>query len=224
MPATDPNPGTIDWDAFWREAEGDRRRSANVGQYGKAELLDRFIERVGSVEDLASIGCGPAEPLFELAESHHDVAFYGYDAAASIVEENRERATDAGLENLSFAVDRLPDLRTDRAFDIVYCYATLHYVREAKRAVVKLYDLVGDGGYLVLNYPNRLTRATYRREFADDDAFRERFAQVFAGENLLSYRQLRDLVGRWPRSYWSAVNAPNEPWTGRDNPCVLVPK
>lgn len=224
MPTSDSVPGTIDWDAFWREAEGDRRRSANVGQYGKAELLDRFVERVSPVEDVASIGCGPAEPLFDLAESDPDIAFYGYDAAASIVEENRERSTDANLENLSFSVDRLPDLRTDREFDVVYCYATLHYVQDARRAVVELYDRVKDGGYLVLNYPNRLTRGTYRREFADDDAFRERFALVFAGENLLSYRQLRDLVGRWPRSYWSAVDAPDEPWTGRDNPCVLVPK
>lgn len=222
MPTTESEP--IDWDAFWRDAEGDRRRSANVGQYGKAELLERFIERIGTPDRLASVGCGPAEPLFELAGDHPRAELYGYDSAASIIEENRGRAARAGIENLSFAVDRLPELETDRQFDIVYCYATLHYVCDVERAAVQLYDRVRDGGYLILNYPNRLTRATYRREFADDEAFRERFALVFEGVNLLSYRRLHDLLGRWPRSYWSAVDAPDEPWTGRDNPCVLVPR
>jgi len=117
----------------------------------------------------------------------------------------------------------------------VYCYATLHYVADIERALSSLYGRLRDGGHLVFNYPNRLTRADYERmvdpdvdhdgpPIGDADAFRERFGLVFAGENLLSYERIHDVLGTWPRSFWSAVEAPDEPWYGRSNPCVYVPK
>lgn len=220
---TDTTDGqTIDWDTFWAEAEGDRRRSANVGQYGKSDLVERFFEHVGVPETVASFGCGPAAVLTELAERYPDTEFYGYDTARSIIEQNRERARRDCLENVRFGVERLPEITTDRRFDIVYCYATLHYVRDAERALSALYEHVAEDGYLVCNYPNTLSRVRLHGEFSDDEAMRERFALVVAGENLLSYRRIRDVLGTTPRSYWSAVDAPDEEWTGRDNPCVFV--
>lgn len=219
---TDEN--TIDWNAFWAEAEGDRRRSANVGQYGKSDLMERFFERVGVPESFASFGCGPAAVLMGLGDRYPDIQFYGYDAARTIIEENHERTRRACLENVRFGVERLPEIATDRRFDLVYCYATLHYVRDAEHALAALYDRVAEGGHLVCNYPNTLSRAQMHDEFSENEAMRERFALVYAGENLLSYRRIRDVLGSEPRSYWSAVDAPDEEWTGRDNPCIFVSK
>lgn len=214
----------IDWNAFWAEAEGDRRRSANVGQYEKSDLMERFFGRVGVPKTVASFGCGPAAILRSLADRYPDTQFYGYDTAYTIIEENRERVRREGIENVHFEVERLPTITTDRRFDLVYCYATLHYVRDAERALAALYDRVAEGGHLVCNYPNTLSHSRMHEEFSNDEAMRERFALVFDGENLLSYRRIRDVLGTEPRSYWSAVDAPDEEWTGRGNPCIFVPK
>ena len=62
----------------------------------------------------------------------------------------------------------LPEPEVDRRFDLVYCYATLHYVEAVERALRALYELVRPGGHLVFNYPNRLTRAEYRRLSSGD--------------------------------------------------------
>lgn len=225
------HPQTIDWHRFWNEAEGDRRASASPGAYGKADLLSRFFEQVGAPGDLASFGCGPADLLFGLAERYPDLALYGYDAAPSIVEASRERAAGEGID-VEFSQGVLPDLMVDRRFDLVYCYATLHYVEDAERALRNLYARVRDGGHLVFNYPNRLTPAEYQRIMAGDvegvevdpEAFADRFRLVLDRENLLSYERIQEVLGSWPRSYWSAVDAPDERWTGRANPCVYVPK
>ncbi len=223
------HPDTIDWHRFWNEAEGDRRLSAAPGAYGKVDLLARFFEQVGAPADLGSFGCGPADLLFDLAERYPDLELVGYDAARSIVAANRERANEEGAGNLRFVVDVLPDVEAERRFDLVYCYATLHYVEDVERALETLYDRVREGGHLVFNYPNRLTPAEYRRIMAGDldgplevdpEAFAERFSLVLDRENLLSYERIHDVLGTWPRSFWSAVDAPDEGWTGRATPWV----
>lgn len=218
-----PHVREFDWSTFWTEAGADRRRTAHVGQFDKAELLERFFERTGVPDSLASFGCGPAACPFEIAERYPEMDVYGYDAAETVIEEDTKRAREAGLENIEFGVERLPDIETTRTFDCVYCYSTLHYVRDATAALHALYGRVAEGGFLVFNYPNRFTRAKARREI-DDERRRERYAHVLAGENLLSYGEIRDILGAVPRSYWSLVDARDKPWVTRGNPCVYVRK
>ncbi|WP_290813882.1 trans-aconitate 2-methyltransferase [Halovivax sp.] len=221
----------FDWHRFWTEADGDRRRSAHVGQYGKADLLAQFFETRGVPDSVASFGCGPAACPIELATRYPETAVHGYDAAPSAIAEARERIADRGLENVTVAVDHLPEPNVDRSFDLVYCYATLHYVDDVETALRELFARVADGGHLVFNYPNRLTLSTYRRLVrgeadrplpGDPDDFRERYRLVFAERNLLSYDRVETILGRRPRSFWSVVERPDAPWIGRDNPLVYV--
>jgi len=212
---------TINWDRFWADAEGDRRDSAHVGQYGKAALLERFFEAVGDPDSFASVGCGPAAVPLALAE-RTDADIYGFDAAPSAVEQARQRARERGVASeTTVSVASLPGLDPGRKFDVVYCHATLHYVADVERALRALAGATAPGGHLVFNYPNRLSRARYDADLESDEA-RERFRLVLDGENLLSYDRIRSLLGSEPRSYWSAVDAPDEPWTGRQNPCVYA--
>lgn len=214
--------GTIDWDEYWatgREASTDY--PANVGRHGKADLLARFVEAVGVPDDLAAVGCGPANCPVEVAERYPGMEVYGYDAAESVVRDDRERV-DRG--NVTFEVAALPDLdAVDRAFDLAYCYATLHYVRDVERAIRNLYDRVRSGGHLVVNYPNEATRETYRGEFADDEEFRERFGLVFEGANLTSAGEIADLLDAEVRDYWDAVGTDAD-FATPANPCVAVEK
>lgn len=227
----DDTPDGFDWDRFWADASGPRRRSAHVGQFGNPDLLERFFETTTWPADFAAFGCGPAGGPLELAARHPELTVYGYDSSAAAIDQARTDADARDLDNTTFEVDHLPDLTVDRMFDVVYCYATLHYIADIDAALHSLLERTRPGGYLVFNYPNRFTLAENRRLLRGDAdrplpmepaEFRERFALVFEEENLLSYGRIAEVLGSRPRSFWSAVDAPDEPWIGRHNPCVYI--
>lgn len=192
----------MDWEAFYREADYDR--CAYLAGDEMAELAARFVERYGPFDSFASVGCGPAVVPFALAERFPAMEVWGFDAAETVVRDNRERAADLGLDNLHFRVDALPDLDADRRFDVVYSVATLYFVRDAEAAVAALYDRVRPGGYLVVNYPNRRVREHADAEF--DGRKRDAFSLVLDGENLLTAARVADLLDADPRDYWRLVD------------------
>ncbi|MCT9095151.1 class I SAM-dependent methyltransferase [Haloarchaeobius sp. HME9146] len=228
--ATWADPGAATrWEDFY--STGDYDRVAYIGREAMPGLLARFIDRhwppsaertLGGPASVASVGCGPAVDLFELAVRYPDTEFYGYDVSASVIEDNRRLADELGFHNVHFAVDALPELGTGRTFDLVYCMATLYFVDDAETAVRAMYDHVRPGGQLVFNYPNRYTHTRFDREFTG--ARRELFRHVVEGDNLLSYRHIEDLLGTRPRDYWALVGARHHSFVGRDTPCVAVPK
>ncbi|WP_435320203.1 class I SAM-dependent methyltransferase [Haloarchaeobius sp. TZWSO28] len=211
----------FDWEAdFYAATDWDR--GAYVGGDDMPGHLETFIERVDVPDTVADVGCGPALVDFELAPRYPQTEFYGYDLAPSVVEANRAHAAEAGLSNVHFAVDSLPDLAIDREFDLVYCMATLYFVDDVERALAELYDRVAPGGHLVFNYPNRHTRTWVREEAPAHK--REAFERVARGENLLSYDAIEAVLGRRPRSYWTAVGARDETYATRRSPAVFVRK
>lgn len=229
--------GTINWDAYWREGrEADTDFPANVGAYGKADLLADFFEERGFPDDFASVGCGPADCPLELAERFPQMDVFGYDSAESVVRENRERVESETIDgesiddktsdygNVAFEVATLPDFDVERQFDFVYCYATLHYVRNVKRAIRNLYDHVRPGGHLVFNYPSDTTREFYHDQFDDEEAFRDRFQLVFEGENVTSTAAIENLLDASVHDYWEAVDADRDVGAAPPNPCVYVEK
>ena len=266
---TDPTHShTIDWHRFWTDAEGDHRESARPGRTnGMADLLDRFFERADWADrhdqydlpnqsdrsdppdsldrpnSFAAVGCGPADCPLELADRHPDLNVFAFDATEPAVREARERASERDLSNVVVESATLPEFDPGRSFDVVYCYAVLHYVEAVERAIRNLYDAVAPGGHLVFSYANRITRAEWDREstgdgvLADRPQFRERFALLLDGKNLLSYDAITEELGTRPRSFWSTADAPDY-WAAEEsppevrtgltegviNPCVHVPK
>jgi len=227
---------TIDWDRFWSEADEADRDGAAASAHHAREVLDDFVAVREIPDSFADVGCGPGLVAFDIAERYPETSVVGYDGAQSIVEENRERARGDGRENLSFERAVLPEFDPGQEFDIVFCYATLDYVREIERGLRSLYDAVAPGGYLVFNYPNRLARAHRRRvvespaEYIadapgfDPERYAERFGLTIEGENLLSYDRIHDVLGTWPQSVWSVVDRPDKRWAWRHFPLVYVPK
>ncbi|WP_458188867.1 class I SAM-dependent methyltransferase [Haladaptatus sp. NG-WS-4] len=210
----------MDWERFYRRADYDR--CAYIGGERMADLAERLFERVGVPEDFASVGCGPAVVPFRLAERYPDTDFYGFDVSETVVRDNGERATERGLENLHFAVDSLPDLDTDRRFDVVYCVATLYFVAEPRRAIESLYSRVRTGEHLVLNYPNEASREQFDAEF--EGRKRESFELVLSGANLISEDVVREVTGAETRNYWELVEAEDEAFVDSATPCVVVGK
>ncbi|WP_121821182.1 class I SAM-dependent methyltransferase [Halostella salina] len=224
----------MDWEQFYREADYDR--CAYLAGEEMADLLARFLERVaggggaggntgGSGEfpaDLASFGCGPAVVPFALAERYPDLDVYGYDLSETVVRDNRRLADERGLDNLSFAVDELPDLSTDRRFDVVYCVATLYFVADPEPALRALYDRVRPGGHLIVNYPTAELQQVVREEF--DERKREAFHLVRDGENLITCERVGEVLDAEPRDYWAAVDADDVIEETPESPVVYVEK
>lgn len=232
----DTHDDTIDWNRFWRKADDDDRESATPSAHHMRELLADFFAERGVPDSFASVGCGPGVVSFDVAERHPETTVVGYDAAASILSENRERARREGVENVSFERAALPDFDPGRQFECVFCYGTLCYVSESERALRSLYDAVAPDGHLVLGYMNRLAASHHRRALSsasesehelDEEARerrRRRFRLVFDEESTLSYRRIHDALGAWPRSFWEVTERPEKRWAWRHVPSVWVPK
>lgn len=192
----------VDWEEYY--SEGDWERDAGVaGVEAMTAMADRFLAFAEPAE-FASVGCGPAAVLFGLAESHPDVDFFGFDISETVVAANRDHAADLGLDNVHFEVDSLPELATDRKFDVVYSIGTLFFVREGERALEDLYEHVSNGGYLVVNYPNRYLHYEVVNELDEDG--QSKIPLVRDRENLLTFDRVGEILGTKPRSYYNLVD------------------
>jgi len=228
---SDPtHPETIDWAAFWADADDEDRESANAAAHHAADLVPEFAAERGAPGAVADVGCGGGALTFALADRFPDAEVVGYDAAAPVLAENRERAAERDTADLDFERGVLPDFDPGRRFDLVACCHTLEYVADSETALQSLYDAVAPGGDLVLTYTNDLGRAHYGRvledppEEVDPQRYAERFGLVVEGESTLSYDAIHDALGTWPRSFWSVVEKPEEQWMWRNHPLVWVPK
>ena len=197
---------TLDWNRYWTTT--DESEEARKFAVKMADMISDFIRDKISINSVADYGCGPATLLFVLAKRFPHKEFYGFDIAGSVIKENTERALQLNLQNLHFEQDSLPNPCKKRKFDLVMCFATLHYVKEIKVAIRNLFELVNPNGYLIFNYPNVFTRAAYRRDIKpNNDHMKRRFALVLAGKNLLSFEKIREIIGVRPRKFYSSTKA-----------------
>ncbi len=195
----------FDWDRHWELKE--EPEGARIFAVKMADMIADFIEK-RNVRTVADYGCGPTTLLFNLAERFPGTNFYGFDIAESIVRKDKEKASKLGTTNLRFEQDRLPCPSAGGAYDLVTCFATLHYVRDIERAIRGLFKLVNRGGHLIFNYPNAYTRRAYQRDVKPDDEYMKRgFALLLAGENLLSMKKINDILGVRPRRFYSSVRS-----------------
>jgi len=227
--------GTIDWDSYWQDADDVAADDANGSAEHLLDPLTEFVETTGVPDAHADVGCGGGALAFAVADRYPETDVVGYDAAESVVRANRRRARAPDAPDVRFERTVLPAFDPGRSFDLVTAFFTLCYVADPERALRNLYDAVAPGGCLVLTYHNRLAQSLFETFAAapeahlpedgawDPETFADRFELVVEGENLLSYDRIHDVLGTWPRSVWSAVDAERyRAW--RQNPLVYVPK
>lgn len=145
---------TFDWNKHWKatcEPEEARKFAVKM-----ADMICDFMQNK-KVQSVADYGCGPATLLFTLAERFPQTEFYGFDVATFVIQKDIKKALHFDLQNLYFEQDGLPSPRRERTYDLVVCFATLHYIKEIERAVKNLFELVNPKGYLIFNYPNVYT-------------------------------------------------------------------
>lgn len=230
---------TIDWEAYWEEAdEAVREDTSPTADLALEPVLEFLGARVpDGPASYADVGCGPGDLVFAVADRHPDATVVGYDAAEPVLEANRERARAQGHDgNLAFERTVLPTFEPGRRFEVVSCLFTLCYVPAVETALRALYDAVAPGGYLIVHYHNRLAQAHYRsiaespHEYLDADSawdpetFAERFQPVLSGESLLSYERIHEVLGTWPQSAFRVTGGAEQYGAHRYEPLVFVPK
>ncbi len=195
----------MNWNKHWETNE--EPEEARDFAEKMADRLREFMRGKG-IGSVADYGCGPATTLFRLAEHFTDIDFYGYDMVASIIQKNTEKARELGLMNLSFVQDSLPNPRKTKTFDLVTCFATLHYVEKIERAIKQLFEQVNPGGYLIFNYPNTYTRKAYQEDIQPDDEYmKRRFALLLARRNLISQKRIHRILGARPKKFYSSTKS-----------------
>jgi len=209
---------TIDWDLFWKQETASE--CMVKGGKNMARRIGLFIDKYG-IRKIADFGCGPAITLFILAEKYHEVSFIGFDPSIPAIAQNRMRVEKMGISNMRFECEMLPDIKTTEKFDLVFCIATLHYVEDIRSAIRNLHARVGDGGFLIFNYPNRFSLHAYRKQIRPDDCDgQRRFLLILNEKNLLTLEDIRKILGRQPMNFWKAVGE----GPSRENNCVYVQK
>lgn len=231
-----PFDGTIDWEEYWTSAEDVSTDEANASAEFLVEPFLAFLEWAGEPMSYADVGCGGGTLVTAVADRYPQTSIIGYDAAESVIEQNRADHRGTYGTRVAFERARLPEFDPDRTFDIVSSVFTLCYVRDIRAALEALYEAVAPGGYLVCTYHNRYAAALFRKFAAaphehippssgwDPDRFADRFSLVLEEESVLSHRRIHDILGRWPQSLWSVDEDVDPYGAWRQNPFVYIPK
>ncbi|MEE8386004.1 MAG: class I SAM-dependent methyltransferase, partial [Dehalococcoidia bacterium] len=137
------------------------------------------------------------------------------------VDRNRSRAGELKTPNIWFEREDVRDISTEERFDLVLCIATLHYIKDIRKALRDLYARVDHGGFLIFNYPNRPSMYGFR-DWIEKEApeLRNRYRLVLGGENLLTLDDIKETLGKRPVNFWRAVG--EQP--SRLNMCVYLEK
>ncbi|MEM2119340.1 MAG: class I SAM-dependent methyltransferase [Candidatus Bathyarchaeia archaeon] len=195
----------FDWNKHWEKTR--ENEEARIFALKMAGMLCNFM-RDKNIRLVADYGCGPATLLFTLARRFPQTEFYGFDIAKSIISKNTKKALHSNLQNLHFEQGSLPFPCAKRAYDLIVCFATLHYVEKIECAIKNLFKLINPEGYLIFNYPNIFTRLAYQKTIKpQDEQMKNRFALVLAGKNLLTLKKIKNILGVKPKRFYSSNRA-----------------
>lgn len=159
------------------------------------------LVRKNKINTIADFGCGSALILFFLAKNIKNKKFYGFDTAKKIIYMNKLKAKKEKLKNTYFKIDRLPNIKTKQKFDVVICFATLHYISNIKVALENLLEHIKKGGFLIFNYPNQYCYLSYKLKKKKTESEKERFRVVLAKKNLLTIKKIKEITNLKPKIF-----------------------
>jgi 2-polyprenyl-3-methyl-5-hydroxy-6-metoxy-1,4-benzoquinol methylase len=133
--------------AFYRNGY----RASLVQQWLPA--LDGVTAQLEAGITVADVGCGHGHATLLMAEAFPRSRFYGFDPHGPSIAEARRHAASAGLEaHTQFEVARATEL-TDRRYELVCFFDTLHDLGDPVGAVRHVEKLLAPGGTVLLVEP-----------------------------------------------------------------------
>lgn len=125
------------WDAFLYD-----QHHSFVSEYGR-DLVELLNPMQG--ERILDVGCGTGDLMSTLDQL--DVTLLGVDQSESMIVKAKEKYPE-----LNFEVRDVLDLGYKEEFDAVFSNATLHWVKEPKKALEKMFESLKGGGRFVAEF------------------------------------------------------------------------
>ena len=124
-----------------------------------ANLVEHWIPALSGVEDklnsgakVADVGCGQGSSTILMAEAYPNSHFVGIDYHAPSIETARQKAEEAGLSNVEFAVATAQDYPGD-GFDFACIFDALHDMGDPVGAAQHVRESLKDDGTFMLVEP-----------------------------------------------------------------------
>lgn len=133
---------------FWNRMAARYSRTAigDEAAYEKKLAMTRAL--FSPATRVLEVGCGTGSTA--VLHAPHVQHLHATDFSDRMIEIARQRAAEARLENMSFEVAPLEEIRGDgQRFDVILALNVLHLVRDVDVALTRLVPLLAPGGALV---------------------------------------------------------------------------
>ena len=127
--------------------------------------------------EVLEFGCGTGSTA--LLHAPHVRHILATDYAAGMLQIARQKASDQGIENVTFTQSSIEEFRTDRRFDAVLCLSLLHLVADRPAALARAFELLKPGGVLGV-VEHRLPSSAEQSPHATSGYVHEDFVKALA--------------------------------------------
>ncbi len=150
----------------WNPAQYERFRAERRQPF---EDLLALVQRQPRMR-VVDLGCGTGETTHDLHQRLAARQTLGIDRSPAML----ERAAAFGAAGLRFTLGDIATFSADRAYDLVFSNAALHWVPEPDKVLARLTAALGDGGQLAVQVPANHDHPshTVAAEVAAEEPFR----------------------------------------------------
>ncbi len=168
------------------EFDGERyaRASKHQKEWGN-RVISEF--RFRGDERILDLGCGDGALTEQLASMLTEGIVIGIDASKGMIDEAQKRKK----RNLSFKLMDINHLNFSEKFDLVFSNATLHWIKDHKRLLTRICDILNEEGTIRFNFAGEGNCRNFNRIVVDSMKQKE-FASYFARFEWPWYMPSRD--------------------------------
>ncbi len=112
--------------------------------------LDGVVDKLQAGATVIDVGCGGGVTATTLATAFPASRVVGYDPSSIAIEMARDRAAEAGLDNVEFVESPAADLPADGAADLILCFDCLHDMPRPDQALTAIRSSLADDGTLLV--------------------------------------------------------------------------
>jgi trans-aconitate 2-methyltransferase len=152
-----------------------------------------LLARVPSLEAarVADLGCGPGNSTRLLVERWPEATVFGIDSSSEMLAKARRSGIGA-----TWTLADIAAWAPDRAFDLIYSNATLHWLGEHRTLLPRLFGHLRPGGVFAAQMPRNFAAPSHAllRETARDGPWAERLADTLDRQPVASPAWYYDLL------------------------------
>ncbi|MEM7272494.1 MAG: class I SAM-dependent methyltransferase [Actinomycetota bacterium] len=112
--------------------------------------LDGVVQKLEAGATVIDVGCGAGVTATTIAAAYPASTCVGYDPSGIAIGMARDRATEAGLDNVRFVEAPAEALPGDGDADLVLCFDCLHDMPHPDRAVAAIRSAMAEDGTLLV--------------------------------------------------------------------------